>query len=133
ALSAVALIAQPTHQLGPGPGDASRGPSSVVRWAGEAVAGERGDNELEGISRVAAVSLGIGQRADDAQELGDRARPAMGENEWQGIWLGRADVQKMDVLPVDRGNELRILIKPGFPEAPVIAGAPVLGQLLQIA
>ena len=35
-------------------------------------------------------------------------------------------------MPVDRGGELRELVEPSLVSAPVIAGAPVRGQLLQV-
>ena len=102
ALRAVALVAEPAHQLGPGLGDAveaparSRGP---VRRSRSRAA--RGD-DVEGVGRIAAVGAGIGQRADDVEELDDRAGPAVGEDQRHRVGFGRTDVQEVDVLPVDR-------------------------------
>ena len=64
--------------------------------------------------------------------LDDRARPPVGEDERQGVRLGRAHVEEVDVLPVDRGRELRVLVEPRLPGAPVVAAAPVVGELLDV-
>ena len=72
----------------------------------------------------------IAQRADDVEELRDRTRPAMAEHQWRGIRFGGTDVQKVHVGPVDGGCELRVLVEPGLPRAPVVAVPPVLNQLL---
>lgn len=50
------------------------------------------------LGRVAAIRAWIGQRADDTQELHDRAGPAMGEDQRQRVGLGRAHVQEMHRL-----------------------------------
>ena len=44
---------------------------------------------------------GIGQRPQNVEKLRHRARIAMGDDQRQGIRLGRADVIEMDVLAVD--------------------------------
>jgi hypothetical protein len=61
---------------------------------------------VEGVGWVAAVGARIGQRADDVEELRNRSWPAMGEEQWDGLRLGRADMQEMDPLPIDRRGEL---------------------------
>src|SRR6266851_1592939 len=38
----------------------------------------------------------------------------------------------MDVLPVDRGSELSKRVQPLLMSTPVVAGAPVLGQLFHV-
>jgi hypothetical protein len=40
---------------------------------------------VERVRRVAAVRDRVGQRADDVEELDDRARPAVGEDQREGI------------------------------------------------
>jgi hypothetical protein len=50
----------------------------------------------------------------------------------QRVWLRGADVQEVNVLTVDLRRELSKLVEPGLPLAPVVGGAPVVGQLLQI-
>jgi hypothetical protein len=131
-LGAVAPVAEAGHQLGPGDGDAVGGPAGLAGRAGEAVAGQGRDHQVEGVARVAAVGAWVGQRADDAQELHDRAGPAMGEDQRQGLWLRGADVEEVDRLAVDGGGELRVLVQPRLVLAPVVAVTPVGGQLLEI-
>ena len=53
---------------------------------------------MEGVGRVAAVGRGIGERADDVEELDERAGPAVGEQQWRGVGLGRADVEEVHLL-----------------------------------
>ncbi len=132
ALCAIALVAEPAHELGPGPGDTRRGPAGVVGWAGEAVAGERRDDDIEGVGGVAAMGARVGQRPNHLQELDDRAWPAMREDQRQCARLGRAHVQEVDCRAIDGGGELRKCVEPGLPRAPVIRRAPVFGQLLEI-
>jgi hypothetical protein len=62
---------------------------------------------VEGVGRVAAVGPRIGERVDDVQELHDRAGPAVGQEQRQGVGFGGADVQEVEVGPVDGGGELR--------------------------
>src|SRR5437763_13257783 len=41
-------------------------------------------------------------------------------------------MQEVDVLAVDLGRELWELIQSGFVLAPVVAGAPIFGQVLEV-
>ena len=61
---------------------------------------------MEGVRRAAAVSRGVGQRIDDLQLLDGRAGPAVGDDERHRIFMSRADVNEVDVQPVDLGDEL---------------------------
>jgi hypothetical protein len=88
---------------------------------------------MKGLSWIAAVRSRVCERADRVQELDNRARPPMAEDQRQGTWLRRSNVQEVDVLPVDSRGELRKLVELGLVLAPVVAGAPVLGQFFQIA
>src|SRR5262249_931684 len=66
-------------------------------------------------------------------ELRHRARPAMSQDQRQGIRLGRQDVQEVHVGPIDSGGELREAVQLRLVPPPVVAVAPVGGQLLQVA
>jgi hypothetical protein len=72
----------------------------------------------------------VGQRIDDLQLLDDRARPSVGDDERQGVLMLRADVDEVDVQPVDLGDELRQGVQPGFDLAPVVFRRPVSGEFL---
>jgi hypothetical protein len=57
----------------------------------------------------------------------------VGQYQRQRVRLGRANVQEVDVLPVDLGGELRVLVQLTLVDAPVVAITPVLGQPLEVA
>ena len=67
------------------------------------------------------------------EELGDGAGEAVGDQQRLGPGLAGPDVQEVDALAVDLGGELWVGIELRLGGAPVIAGAPVLGQLVQVA
>ncbi|GAB3834321.1 hypothetical protein GCM10027610_029750 [Dactylosporangium cerinum] len=121
ALRAVPLVAEPPHQLGPGPRDPGDVPAALVRRAGEAVPRDGRDHQVE-VAR---------QRLDHVLELQERAGPAVGEDQCERVGLRGADVDEVDVLAVDLGGVVRQLVEPGLVRAPVVAGAPVSGQFLE--
>src|SRR3546814_7742145 len=49
----------------------------------------------------------IGQRLDDLQLLDDRSRPAVGDDDRQGILMLRTSVDEVNVELVDLGDEVR--------------------------
>jgi hypothetical protein len=62
---------------------------------------------VESIRCARAVCRGVGERIDDLQLLDDRAGPAMVDDERQRVLVLGADMDEMDVEPVDLGDELR--------------------------
>jgi hypothetical protein len=78
------------------------------------------------------VSVRVGERVDEAEVLHRGVGPAVGEDQRRGVGLGGEDVQEVDVLPVDGGGELRVGVQPRFPCPPVVAGLPVLDQVLHV-
>ena len=50
---------------------------------------------------------GVGERLDDLELLDERARPAVGDDDRQRVLVLRADVDEVDVEPVDLGQEVR--------------------------
>lgn len=87
---------------------------------------------MERVGRVAAVAARVGERADDVEHLDDGAGPAVGDDERQRVRLGRADVQGVDRLPVEGGEQLRVLVEACLPGAPVVAVRPVVGDLTEV-
>jgi hypothetical protein len=125
--------APPLQQLRPCLGDPEQvAPARLPDRGREPIAGQRRDHQVEGVGRVAAVAPGVGERADDPQELHRRARPAVGDQQRQRVGLERADMQEVDRLPVDDGDELRELVQHRLLLAPVEAVGPVAGQLLEV-
>ena len=72
----------------------------------------------------------IDQRIDDLHLLDDRARPAVRDDDRQRILMLRADVDEMDVQPVDLGDELRQGVQLRLDLAPVVLGRPIARELL---
>ena len=106
ALGAVALVTKLGHQRGEGTGNAARVPARLRCRTGEAVAGQRRRHHVECVPRLTAVSDRIGERPDHAEELGDRARPAVGQEEGQGPFMRGAGMDEVDPLPFDRSGVL---------------------------
>src|SRR5579871_4748212 len=87
---------------------------------------------MKGVARRAAMSGRIAERPDDVAELDDRARPAMRQDQRECAGFRGTDVQEMDVRAIDGGRELRERVQPRLLGTPVVAAAPVGGQLLHI-
>ena len=62
---------------------------------------------MEGVRLAAAVRRRIGERLDDLQLLDDRAGPAVRDDQRERVLVPRADVDEVDVQPVDLGQEVR--------------------------
>ena len=106
-LGDVAVVAETAHQLGPGPCGPAKVPADLDRLAREAVPGQGGQHEVEGILGAAAVRGRVGQRADRVDQLDHRARPAVRHDQRQRVLVRRPDVDEVDVHAVDLGHELR--------------------------
>ena len=130
-LGDVARVAEAVHQLRPGACDAAVLPAELGRLAREAVAGQGRQDEVERVLGGAAVGGGIGQRAYGAEQLDDRAGPAVGHDQRQRVLVPRPDVDEVDVDPVDLGRELGQRVQSRLGPAPVVLGRPVAGERLQ--
>jgi hypothetical protein len=62
---------------------------------------------MKRICSAGAVGRRIGQWIDDLQLLDDRARPSVTDEQRQRILMLGANVDEMDVEPVDLGDEVR--------------------------
>ena len=60
------------------------GPAAVRGWPGETVARQRGDDEVDGVGRVAAMRGRVGERSQHPLELHDRPRPAVQQHQRDG-------------------------------------------------
>ena len=85
---------------------------------------------MEGVRRVGAVLRGIGERIDDLELLDRRARPPVRDDQRQGVLVLGANVNEVDVDPVDLGDEVREGGKALLELAPVVIRRPVVGQCL---
>jgi len=62
---------------------------------------------VERVLGASAVCRGVGQRVDDLQLLDDRAGPSVTDDDRQRVLVLRANVDEVDVEPVDLGDEVR--------------------------
>jgi hypothetical protein len=85
ALGDITGVAEATHQLRPRLRDAADVPAEVGGLAGEAVAGQRRQHEVERVLRLPAMRGRVGQRADRLEQLDDRAGPAVGHEQRQRL------------------------------------------------
>jgi hypothetical protein len=92
------------------------------------VTGQGGDHHIEGVGLAATVGGGVGEGPDELQLLDDRARPAVGDDQRQGVGMAGADVEEVDVEAVELGHELGQGVQPGFEVAPVVDRRPGAGQ-----
>ena len=122
ALGAVAGVTEPRHQRRPRAGDPRNAPARLGRLAAPAVARQGGDD---------AVEARLGEQREDVEELDDAARPAVREDEREGVGARRARVQEVDAQAVDRGGELRRGVEAPLRRAPVVVLHPALAAFLE--
>ena len=91
---------------------------------------QRRDHEVESVSGVGAMGGRIGQRLDDLELLDGRARPAVGDDQREGVVVRRADVDEVDVDAIDLGHEVRQGREALLERAPVVLGGPVASERL---
>ena len=85
---------------------------------------------MESVSCGPSMRRGIGQRVDDPELFNDRAGPAMRDDQRQRILVFRANVDEMNVQPIDLGDELRQRVEPRLDLAPIVLRSPVARDLL---
>ena len=107
ALRDVARVAQPLHEHVPRTADALHPPAGLGRSRREAEARQRRNHDVEGVLRPAAERRRIGERTDELDLLEDRARPSVRDDQRQRVRVAGADVDEVDVDPVDGRHELR--------------------------
>ncbi len=132
ALRSVALVAEPVHELVPGGRDVLGSPAGRGGLAAEPEAWQRRADHVEGVGGVAPVLDWVGQRPDDLVELDNRAGPAVGQHQRGRVEMRGADMQEVDVQPVDRGQELREVVQPRVGGRPVVVLKPVPAQFLEV-
>ena len=130
ALGDVAGVAETGHQLRPRLRDAAGVPAELGRLGREAVPGDGRQHQVERVLGASTVRGRVGERADDLEQLDDRARPAVRHDQRQRVLVPRLHVDEVDVHPVDLGLELRQRVQPRLAPAPVVLGRPVAGERL---
>ena len=74
----------------------------------------------------------IGERRDDLEQFQGRARPAVRHDQWQRIRMTRANMDELNVQPVDGRDELRQRVQRRLCLAPVVVRAPVVDERLEL-
>jgi hypothetical protein len=85
---------------------------------------------MERVRCARAMRGGIGQRIDDLHLLDDRAGPSVRDNERQCIVVFRANVNEMNVEPVDLGHKLRQSVQFRLAFAPIVVRGPIAREFL---
>jgi hypothetical protein len=122
------VVPGPAHQRDERRGDVLQRPAGSGRLVAETVARQRGRDDVERVGRVRRVR----QRLDDVEELRDRTRPAVRQQQRACLRMRRTGVQEVDAHTVDRRLELGNGVEPRFRCPPVVNTGPVLGQVLGV-
>ena len=85
ALRCVVRIAKPSHQFGPCECRALGIPACCGGLVRKAETRQRWDDNMEGVFSIAAVTGGIRKGTDHLSEFEDRTRPAVAEQDRQGV------------------------------------------------
>ena len=131
AVGAVGVVAEPAHQGVVGAGHPRHRPAAVDDGGGEAEARHRGNHDVERVLGPAAVGDRVGQRLDHVEEVQDRARVGVREQQRPRVRDLGTDVDEVDGLPVDLGQEVRVGVDPGLDRAPV-ERLPALDHVAQV-
>src|SRR5262249_30385578 len=113
-IAALRDVADALHQCRPRSGDAIRIPTGSGWPAGEAIARQGRDDDVESVLGAASVRGWIRKRIDDLELLDDGSRPAVRDDDRQRIRMTRTDVDEVNVHVIDRCYELRELIEFGL-------------------
>ncbi len=132
ALRDVAVVAEPRHELGPRPCDAARVPAALDGGSGEPVAGEARHHHVERVGGIAAVRSRVAERLDHVEELDERTRPPVGEQQRERALDRRRGVEEVHAGAVDLGAEVVERVHARLPGGPVVVLGPVRDQLAQV-
>ena len=132
ALGDIARIPQPVHQLRPGSRDAVGVPPRRGRLRREAETGHRRKHQIERILGAPAMRRRVRERTDGLQQFDDRAGPAVRHDQRQRVGVGRANVDEVDVETIEARHELRQAVQLRLEPPPVIFGAPVPHEFLEL-
>jgi hypothetical protein len=56
----------------------------------------------------------------------------MGENDREGVWVRRADMEQVDAEPIEFGAELGQAVQPLLGGLPVVAVGPIAAEFAQV-
>src|SRR5579883_2812497 len=113
------------HQLEEEVGDASHTHSRFRRSIGKAIARQRWYDHIKGISRVAAMALGMGQHRNNLHHLYKRAGPSMQQHQWEGVRARTTLMDEVNANAIYRRPEMVEGVDPLFLLVPLETLLPV--------
>ena len=119
------LIAQFPHQPDPHVGRFDIADTVPGQRPREGEAGQRRDDDIEGVLGIAAMRSRVGQRHDDVLEVPERPGPSVVQDNGNGLGSLAAHMNEMDRHAVDLCAELREAVDLRFLRAPVETVLPV--------
>ena len=120
------------HQLCPQISNAGRVHARLLGSVRKTVPRHGGDDNIEGVGRIAAIGRRVGKTWNDLEHLEEGAGPAVGDHQWQWIGPLALGLYEVDPQPVNVGTEVIEGVKEFFLLPPVKRGAPVLHQFLNV-
>ena len=99
---------------------------SLPRTIREPEARKTGNDDIKGALWVSTEAFWVGKHGNDLMEAVKRVRPAMNEEQRNGIGSFPTFIEKMNALPIDLGFELRKLIERRFLASPVELVLPIV-------
>lgn len=87
---------------------------------------------MESLTGICPMRRWIAQATDHVAKLEDRSRPAVSQQEREGIRLGRTNVQEVDTQPVDFCAELPQGVEQSLTATPIVPVTPLLAQCLHL-
>src|ERR1700730_13049124 len=121
------------HQLGRAVGDLFDAEARLPGFEGQSIARERGCDDGERIRGIATEPRRVSQPRDQLEELEDRTRPPVHQQEraWRRPFAGY--VQEVEIDAAQRHLVLREGIEPRLLGPPIERRAPIFDELPQIA
>jgi hypothetical protein len=131
AMDEEALVSEHVHQLEPEPGDGFGRDADGAGMRGEREAGRGREHHVEGVLHLAAMGDGVDKRLDEIEQLKQRARPVVREQEGRGRGAAAARVHDVDPHPAELELKRRERVEARRVHAPVVALGPVGDELLE--
>ncbi len=128
AVRAVALVAESAHEFVIRTRDSRHRPAALDDRRAEREAGHRGHDDRERVLGTTAVGDRVDERIDHVEEVDERARVGVQQEQRGGALLLRRCVDEVDGLAVDLGEVVRELVHPRLLGAPVEVTLPLLDR-----
>lgn len=128
---AVALVAETPHERVVGPGDPRGRPPALGHGLREAVTGRVRDDDVEGVLGTSSVRDRVDEAVDHVEVVDRGSGVGVQQQQGRGALVRGADVDEVDVLAVDPGDEVRERVDACLGGAPV-EGAPGGERLTEV-